>query len=216
MIYIYKCFRNANVAKSDTKGIKPMMMFRIIDVLKKIENETRDPPLKNQKQQNKLNTNQIQKNDKKLQSSQSNINKTSEKPDSNKDTNSSTQKNQKQQNDLSVNQKQTSEEELESILKRVLGDFDIFSGKRNIGYPLHKSSFKGMLEAVQFFISDGCDIEEKDNNGYNPLIIASHEGHLEVVKCLITAGANKEGKDDEGKPHSFLLLLKVILKLLNI
>ena len=70
---------------------------------------------------------------------------------------------------------------------------------------LHQSCRIGNLLELQQLITEGADVNEKDNYGETlraaslaPLHIASKCGHLDIVKELIQHGADVNDKDDMG------------------
>jgi ankyrin repeat protein len=54
------------------------------------------------------------------------------------------------------------------------------------------------LEAVEYFIKNGADVNQADDDGMTPLFIASANGYIEVVKYLIRNGANLNMAMNEG------------------
>ena len=61
---------------------------------------------------------------------------------------------------------------------------------------LHQAIRDGHLEIVQRLVTNGADINAKDNRGNAPLHIATRNRHLEIVQCLVMNGAdiNAENK----------------------
>ena len=59
---------------------------------------------------------------------------------------------------------------------------------------LHKATMEGNLELVKYLISEGANIESKDNDNFTPLHFAALEGHLNIVEYLLSEGANIECK----------------------
>ena len=56
-------------------------------------------------------------------------------------------------------------------------------------FDLFAAVEKGDLKTTGFLISNGANIEIKDNNGATPLHIASGEGHLKILEILISHGS---------------------------
>jgi len=57
---------------------------------------------------------------------------------------------------------------------------------------------KGYLDIATLLIEKGCNINEKDNDGYTPLHIACNKGNLDMVKLLIEKGCNINEKNNNG------------------
>ena len=60
------------------------------------------------------------------------------------------------------------------------------------------ASRNGHLEIVKHLLSQGADIEAKNNDGNTPLISASRGNCLEIVKYLLSQGADIEVKNEYG------------------
>ena len=58
------------------------------------------------------------------------------------------------------------------------------------GTPLHRASFTGDLNIVEYLVKAGADIESKDKRGNTPLERAIFKGKLSIVKYLIKEGAD--------------------------
>ena len=59
------------------------------------------------------------------------------------------------------------------------------------------ASVNGRLEVVKYLVSQGANIDGKDNDDWTALIWASQNGRLEVVKYLASQGAKINAKDDD-------------------
>jgi hypothetical protein len=82
-----------------------------------------------------------------------------------------------------------------------------FTTPENI-FPLHKSALYASAtpqgkekiapdkELVDFFISKGCKVTDKDDGGNTPLHCAARGGKLELVKFFIEQGADVNAKND--------------------
>jgi len=66
----------------------------------------------------------------------------------------------------------------------------------NAGESIYIAAKVGHLEAVKQHITDGVDVDKKDDWSKTPLILATEGGHLEVVKFLIESGASIDAKDE--------------------
>jgi ankyrin repeat protein len=64
---------------------------------------------------------------------------------------------------------------------------------------LHLAAKGGSMEAVQYLIGKGADIEAKDQEGITPLHAAALQGHLEIVKYFIENKADIGAQDQEGQ-----------------
>ena len=51
--------------------------------------------------------------------------------------------------------------------------------------PFLRTGFSGSVELVKYLISRGCDVCEKDKNGWNVLHTACQQGYLELVQYLV-------------------------------
>ena len=75
--------------------------------------------------------------------------------------------------------------------------------KKNRKYELHQAVIDGNLMLVNTLISNGADVNEKDNNSFSPLHYATQEFStkkecFEITKILLQAGANIEARDENG------------------
>jgi ankyrin repeat protein len=62
---------------------------------------------------------------------------------------------------------------------------------------LHCVAQHGTVEIIEFFISNGLDVNAKDNEGQTPLFLAVEENSdVEVIKFLISKGADANAKND--------------------
>jgi hypothetical protein len=68
----------------------------------------------------------------------------------------------------------------------------------SINKALSAAASNGHLEVVDYLLSLGADVNERDENQNNdtPLIQAAHSGHLDVVKILLAKGADITAKDE--------------------
>lgn len=71
----------------------------------------------------------------------------------------------------------------------------------NVNFALINSAKRGNLKQVKYYLSQGADINAKDNNGYTALMMAVgyvSDNHLEIIKYLISKGANLNAKKNNG------------------
>ena len=64
--------------------------------------------------------------------------------------------------------------------------------------PLHNACELGNLLIANYLVSNGANIEAKDEDEKTPLHLASKWGHTNVVKYLVYQGANKNAKNKNG------------------
>jgi hypothetical protein len=93
------------------------------------------------------------------------------------------------------------------LVKYLISKGASFTKPENI-FPLHKSilyvsSVKPAKdkpapdkELVEFFLSKGCKITDKDDGGNTPLLCAVRAGKLELVMYLVEKGADVNAKND--------------------
>ena len=73
-------------------------------------------------------------------------------------------------------------------------------GKKHGCTVLHiAAQCRSKVEVVQCLVSQGADVNAKDDEGSTPLHHASKFNHIEVVDYLISRGANVHAKDSEGR-----------------
>ena len=61
---------------------------------------------------------------------------------------------------------------------------------------LHIAARYGYKEIVELLISEGADVNAKDENSWTPLHFAARHGHKEVVELLIAKGADVNAKNN--------------------
>ena len=72
--------------------------------------------------------------------------------------------------------------------------------------PLHQAARAGNIEQVQSLISNGADVNVKDEDGGTPLHEAAFKGHKEVTELLISNRADVNAKNKDGWTPLFLAL----------
>ena len=67
--------------------------------------------------------------------------------------------------------------------------------------PLHQAAQAGDIDKVRILISEGADVNAKDEFGITPLHEAAQYeyGHKDVVELLVTKGANVDAKTKQGQ-----------------
>lgn len=60
-------------------------------------------------------------------------------------------------------------------------NFDYISGLR----PLHYAVWQNYLEAVQFLLVRGSDVNAKDDCGYTALHLSAEHGYTDIMKILL-------------------------------
>jgi ankyrin repeat protein len=68
----------------------------------------------------------------------------------------------------------------------------------SIDKELIEAAQENNLPGVRRLLSDGADIEAKDNYGATALYWASENGHVQVAKTLLDHGADIEAEDTHG------------------
>jgi len=84
------------------------------------------------------------------------------------------------------------------VLKSLIEKVDVNIEEHGRTALMH-AAYGGKLEAVNFLIDNGADVNKKGKEGMTALMYASKEGYLEVVKTLLENGADYKIKSDEGK-----------------
>ena len=83
-------------------------------------------------------------------------------------------------------------ENVKSTLKKLKNDgkdINVQDADGRIG--LHLSAHEGHLPVVEFLVSEGADVNAKNNEGYTPLIEAAFFcGHLSICQFLVSNGAD--------------------------
>ena len=74
----------------------------------------------------------------------------------------------------------------------------IYNIMENKGEELVEASRRGDVKTVRMLLSNGADVNYKDDDGRSPLYVASLRGHAEVVEMLISKGASVNDKDIDG------------------
>jgi ankyrin repeat protein len=64
---------------------------------------------------------------------------------------------------------------------------------------LHHAAANGEIEHVKLLISQGADVNVKNNDGQTPLHYAARRGHKEVVELLLANGADVNARDRMSK-----------------
>jgi len=64
--------------------------------------------------------------------------------------------------------------------------------------PLNCAAAAGQNEVAELLITNGADVNTKDDFGWAPLHSAAMNGHIEIVKLLIANSADVNTKDDKG------------------
>ncbi|KAF0683488.1 Aste57867_24464 [Aphanomyces stellatus] len=82
------------------------------------------------------------------------------------------------------------EGDLATIKRQFKKDATLVNCQGGGNTPLHRASFWGRLDVVQFLVSKGASIDKINNDGDTPLHSASYKGHLEIARVLVDAGAS--------------------------
>ena len=74
-----------------------------------------------------------------------------------------------------------------------------FNPINGYGNPLIvEAASRGDIEGVQLLISQGVDLNAKDNSGDTALLASTYWGYVEIVKILVDAGADVNKSDEHG------------------
>jgi len=66
------------------------------------------------------------------------------------------------------------------------------------GTPLHCAAEHRQLDAVQYLVNRGVEVNVRDRLGITPLFRAARSGSLECVRCLLTHGADATARCNAG------------------
>src|SRR3990172_580959 len=80
---------------------------------------------------------------------------------------------------------------------------------------LHQAIRDGHLEIVQRLVTNGANINAKDNRGNAPLHIATRNRHLEIVQCLVMNGADINAQDHYGYTPLYIAACNGYLEILQ-
>jgi ankyrin len=61
-----------------------------------------------------------------------------------------------------------------------------------------KSAYAGDIEAVEYYLDNGTDVDARAGSGYTPLHCTARRGHLELAKLLIRKGADADTRAKNG------------------
>ncbi|KAL8935901.1 MAG: hypothetical protein Q9216_005200 [Gyalolechia sp. 2 TL-2023] len=62
--------------------------------------------------------------------------------------------------------------------------------KRDMHKPLTLAAKSGYLAMVELMVQEECDLNARDEGGWNALHFASHYGHYQVIETLLTSGVS--------------------------
>jgi hypothetical protein len=72
------------------------------------------------------------------------------------------------------------------------------SESNNTIFTIHHAAKSGDIAAIDRLITEGVDINKKDEEGLTPLHIAVENDQIETIKLLIRKGANVNERDENG------------------
>lgn len=63
--------------------------------------------------------------------------------------------------------------------------------------PIHFAASSGQLEAIQYLLGEGIDVNSQDKFHWTPLMVATNTNQIEAVRLLLSSGAavNLAGED---------------------
>ena len=64
--------------------------------------------------------------------------------------------------------------------------------KQEIEFPLHAAVTMGRQDAVEEYLSQGIDVNERATYGWTPLLMATAQGYPKLVRCMLDYGANPD------------------------
>ncbi|KIV77025.1 hypothetical protein PV11_08863 [Exophiala sideris] len=69
--------------------------------------------------------------------------------------------------------------------------------------PLHRTIAnpydKTRNDIITLLLSNGCEIEARDDDGRTPLMVACHRGRNDVIRTVLACGADPNAEDNSGK-----------------
>jgi cytohesin len=81
---------------------------------------------------------------------------------------------------------------------RLLTLVSLVIGSSALAGPLHDAAEQGSLHEVRQLLTQGTNVNAKDQHGATPLHLAIRWGHEDVVTLLLTQGADVNAKDQQG------------------
>ncbi len=66
------------------------------------------------------------------------------------------------------------------------------------GPSIHQATIDGKIALIRRELSNGANLNEKNEDGYTPLLLAVKSGHKRIVELLIAKGADVNAKDTRG------------------
>ena len=66
------------------------------------------------------------------------------------------------------------------------------------GPSIHQATIDGKIALIRRELSNGANVNEKNEDGYTPLHLAVKSGHKRIVELLIAKGADVNAKDTRG------------------
>lgn len=79
--------------------------------------------------------------------------------------------------------------------------------KRDLHKPLTLAAKSGYLAMVELMIHENCEVNARDDSGWNALHCASHHGHYQVIERLFTSGVSTKATTSR-KETPLLLAVK--------
>ena len=66
------------------------------------------------------------------------------------------------------------------------------------GPSIHQATIDGEIALIRRELSNGANVNEKNEDGYTPLHLAMKSGHKRIVELLIAKGSDVNAKDTRG------------------
>lgn len=70
---------------------------------------------------------------------------------------------------------------------------------------IHEAVLAGNLQCVKLLVEYGCDIHQRDEEGWTPLHMACSDGYPDIARYLLSLGANREIENECGEKPADLI-----------
>ncbi|XP_045216692.1 uncharacterized protein LOC123566548 [Mercenaria mercenaria] len=83
-------------------------------------------------------------------------------------------------------------------VKQILNNDTDLTVDRKGDTPIHLAARKGNLDILELLIQNGCNVNQKNQNGFAALHYAAREGRMDIVCFLLKYGAEPNIKNEDG------------------